>query len=166
MSPFIIPISILFLLVFMVVVYGYIHGGVEKMLENEIQHNDINASKRLETARFIDFFRQVKRVDSLYINEQTNTIQFKKNNRLSDHFNISRIKIVELFFNSKSVITVHQLDKLPLSHETIAFESGDLALMIDANETVLNIIFDGFENYQSFVEYFMNSDLYSNSTDK
>lgn len=154
MSPFIIPLSILFIFILAIFLYGFQKGGIEQMLENEINDNTIDATKRLETARFIDFFNQVKRVDSLYVNEKDYRIQYKKNNRLSDYLYISDIKIVELFFNGSSVESVKTFSGLPLNHETLEFDEGDLALMIDTGQTVLNIIFDEFTSYKQFVEYF------------
>jgi hypothetical protein len=160
MSPFIIPISLLFLFVFSIVLYGHQKGGVEKMLEDEINSNDIDATKRIETARFIDFFHQVKRVDSLYINETTQTIQYKKNNHLSDYFKISHIKIISLFFNSHQVLDVKTFSELPFTSESLDLTNGDIALMVDAGKTVLNIIFDSYKSYELLVKAFsLNQDL-------
>lgn len=71
-------------------IYGYFSGGVEAMLERERNHNTIDASTRYTIKELIDFFGQVKRVDSLYIHQTQ--LQLKTNNRLSEPFNLRDIK--------------------------------------------------------------------------
>jgi len=71
--------------------YGWRSGGVEAMLEKERFDNTIDADERLEIKEMIDFFGQVKRVDSLYFHRATQTLQIKTNNRLSAPMRLGEI---------------------------------------------------------------------------
>ncbi len=71
-------------------IYGYRSGGVEAMLEREKTVNTIEATTRFTIKELIDFFGQLKRIDSLYLNGLT--AQIKTNNRLSDPFSLKQVE--------------------------------------------------------------------------
>lgn len=85
-----ITLGVLGTLIIGFLIYGYRSGGVEAMLERERAFNTIDAKQRYTIKELIDFFGQIKRVDSLYVKGQT--AQLKTNNRLSEPFSLTEIE--------------------------------------------------------------------------
>lgn len=118
MNELLITVLALFFMVALIVLYGFFKGGVDKMLEKERTHNSIDATDQVEVTVFIDFFHQIKRIDSLYFNEPKQMVQFKKNNRLSNPFKWSDLKKVTfktnetILFESKPSDAFSQLDDI------------------------------------------------------
>jgi hypothetical protein len=126
-----IVVIVLLSLVLAIVIYGSIHGGVGKMLEKERQYNTIEADDSVEVTVFIDFFDQVKRVDSLYLNASKNLLQLKKNKRLSEPFKMAEIKKVVFQINDDEVFTSSALEKFEeLSDFLMAQELEDVELIL------------------------------------
>lgn len=92
--------------------YGWRSGGVEAMLERERFDNTIDADERLEIKEMIDFFGQVKRVDSLYFHKATQRLQIKTNNRLSEPLVLADIKELNFLIGDTVAFTqaVHPIN--------------------------------------------------------
>lgn len=139
----------LFGFVGLIVMYGFFKGGTEKMLENELNHNTVDATTRIETTRYIDFFKQVKRVDSIYVNEQTKTLQIKKNNRLSPAFLYSDILSFNVQYND---VLVNEASTTPLFMTQEAkypedVDHVDWSIEFKLPNDTHIILFDSFESF-------------------
>ncbi len=145
---------ILGIIVLLIALYGFIQGGTSGMLEKEMNHNTIDADLRIETTRYIDFFKQVKRVDSIYVHQATKTFQIKKNNRLSKAFNYEDITQIKIEFNDE--IIGHTM-KLPF-FDTKSFifpdemDAGDWSLSITTAEQEFFILFESFMMMRSVMD--------------
>lgn len=106
-----IVVIVLLVLVFIIALYGFMNGGVDEMLKKEREYNTIEATEKVEVTVFIDFFRQIKRIDSLYFNESTKTLQLKKNNHLSEPFKWNDIKKILFQINDDQVFSSSSMDK-------------------------------------------------------
>jgi len=137
-----------------VAIYGYFRGGVDGMLEKEMNHNTIDADQRIETTRYIDFFKQVKRVDSIYINTDSKTLQIKKNNRLSKPFSYQDITAVTLEFND--VVKAHgsfqAWFKLAIEDLPEDVDSGDWSIAIKLGNYEHLIVFDSYASMESVTQ--------------
>lgn len=111
-----ITLGVLGTLIIGFLIYGYRSGGVEVMLVRERTFNTIDASKRYTIKELIDFFGQIKRVDSLYVKDLT--AQIKTNNRLSESFKLTDIERWVLMVGETKVLdhttTSLQFDSTPL----------------------------------------------------
>jgi len=126
-----IVVIVLLSLVLAIVIYGSIRGGVATMLEKERQHNTIDAVESVEVTVFIDFFDQVKRVDSLYLNTSKNLLQLKKNRRLSEPFKWTEIQNITFQINDDEVFASSALEKFEeLSDFLMAQELEDVELIL------------------------------------
>lgn len=141
-------------IVLIIAIYGYLKGGVEGMLEKEINHNTIEADQRLEITRYIDFFKQVKRVDSIYINQSKKTIQIKKNNRLSEPFYLDDLNQFNVEFNGT---ILQKNSRSPWFFwnkdlEPEAVEQGDWAISFSLKTGEYLILFESYEIFKKVVE--------------
>lgn len=154
-----IVIIVLLALVFIIVLYGYFNGGVEGMLEKEREFNTIEATDKVEVTVFIDFFHQIKRVDSLYFNERSQTLQLKKNNHLSDPFKWAEIKKVQFQINDEVIFTSSRIDKFDELNEALSaqdLEDKELNLTLSVETTDHVIAFESPERSLSVVETLRN----------
>lgn len=142
------------LVVTAVAVYGYFRGGVDGMLEKEMNHNTIDADQRIETTRYIDFFKQVKRVDSIYINNDSKTLQIKKNNRLSEPFSYHDIAAVTLEFNDevKAHGSFEAWFKLAIEDWPEDVDSGDWSIAIKLGKKEHLVLFDSYASMESVTQ--------------
>ena len=101
----IIILGFLLVLILGFTLYGWHSGGVEAMLERERFDNTIDADERLEIKTMIDFFGQVKRVDSLYFHKATQRLQIKTNNRLSEPIALADITKLEFLIGDTVAFT-------------------------------------------------------------
>ena len=145
---------LLAVIVSLIAIYGYFKGGVDGMLEKEINHNTIDADQRIETTRYIDFFKQVKRVDSIYVNTSTQTLQIKKNNRLSTPFNYHDIQSVTLEFNDTVKATGHPDGWFQLSIEEWPddLDAGDWSIAITWNGKEQLVLFESYASMESVTQ--------------
>ena len=145
---------LLAVIVSLIAIYGYFKGGVDGMLEKEINHNTIDADQRIETTRYIDFFKQVKRVDSIYVNTSTQTLQIKKNNRLSLPFNYHDIQSVTLEFNDTVKATGHPDGWFQLSIEEWPddLDAGDWSIAITWNGKEQLVLFESYALMESVTQ--------------
>ena len=109
----IIILGFLLVLILGFTLYGWHSGGVEAMLERERFDNTIDADERLEIKTMIDFFGQVKRVDSLYFHKATQRLQIKANNRLSETLVLASITQLDFLIGDTVAFTqaVHPLNE-------------------------------------------------------
>lgn len=133
MNELLISVLALFFIVALIVLYGFLRGGVDKMLKQERSHNTIEATDQVEVTVFIDFFHQIKRIDSLYFNEPKQIVQFKKNNRLSDPFKWSDIKKVTFKTNETILFESNASDAFNQLHDNL--QTAD----IDDQELILEL---------------------------
>ena len=141
-------------IVLLIAIYGYFRGGVDGMLEKEINHNTIEADQRLETTRYIDFFKQVKRVDSIYINRSKKTFQIKKNNRLSEPFFLDDLNQFNVEFNGE---VLQKNNQSPWFHwdqdvEPEVVDQGDWAISFSVKTGEHLILFESYETFKKVVE--------------
>lgn len=130
-------------------IYGLLRGGTEGMLNKEINYNTIDADQRIETTRYIDFFKQVKRVDSIYVNIHTKTLQIKKNNRLSPAFFYSDIVSFNVHYND---VLVSEAFTAPLFMTQEAkypedVDHVDWSIEFKLPNATHIILFDSFEGF-------------------
>jgi hypothetical protein len=154
MNELLIVVAVLFSIVIAVVIYGKIHGGVEAMLDQERTHNTIDADDSLEVTVFIDFFNQIKRIDSLYFNAQTQTLQLKKNRQLSDSFRFFDIEEVRFQINDDVIFKAPVLDafeELVEALESAELDDRELILTLTLKTTVHTIAFESPERCLSVV---------------
>jgi len=133
MIELLIVVIFLLILVSVIAIYGYFQGGVEGMLKKEREFNTIEADEKVEVTVFIDFFKQIKRVDSVYLNTQTKLLQVKKNNHLSDSFHWRDMKSVRFTINEQEIFESADVDRFE------ALKSWLEAQDIDDHELVLEI---------------------------
>lgn len=142
------------IIVFLIALYGYLQGGTSGMLEKEMNHNTIGADLRIETTRYIDFFKQVKRVDSIYIHQATKTLQIKKNNRLSKAFLYSDIQSFSIEYNDH---VWAQLDHppyfdVPLNPPVEDVDAVDWSIAFKLQTSEHIILFDSYEALMRVLE--------------
>src|SRR6056300_1219627 len=138
---------ILGIIVLLIALYGFIQGGTSGMLEKEMNHNTIDADLRIETTRYIDFFKQVKRVDSIYVHQATKTLQIKKNNRLSKPFLYESILKFNVEFNGQTILQnqhapffIMPEENLPEDVDTVDW---GIAFELEKDEHI--ILFDSYD---------------------
>ena len=141
-------------IVSLIAIYGYFRGGVDGMLEKEINHNTIEADQRLETTRYIDFFKQVKRVDSIYINRLKKSFQIKKNNRLSEPFFLDDLSQFGVEFNGEILQKNSQSPWFHWDKELVPedVDDGDWAISFNVNTDEHIILFESYETFKNVVE--------------
>lgn len=128
-------------------VYGLLRGGTDGMLEKEMNHNTIDADLRIETTRYIDFFKQIKRVDSIYVHQASKTFQIKKNNRLSKAFKYSDIQRFNVEYNGQ-IITQNTHAPYFLMHEDNLpddVDAVDWGIAFGLAESEHIILFDSYD---------------------
>lgn len=136
-------------LITMVSIYGALKGGTKGMLEREMNHNTIDADYRIETTRYIDFFKQIKRVDSIYVHRPSKTFQIKKNNRLSAPFTLEDIHHFNIEFNGQ-LITQHihapyfSVQENALPEEV---DAGDWSISFTLKNKDHLILFDSYDAF-------------------
>lgn len=148
MFELLIVASVLIGLVVIIVIYGSLRGGVEGMLEKERNFNTIAATDQVEVTVFIDFFKQIKRIDSLYFNARTKTLQYKKNNHLSLPFTWNDIKEITFQINEDVVFSSAGLEKFTalMDHlKSADLEDKELILMLKLSDLVHTIPFESPE---------------------
>ena len=133
MNELLISILALFFIVTLIALYGFFKGGADKMLEQERTHNTIAATDHVEVTVFIDFFHQIKRVDSLYFNQPKQSVQFKKNNRLSDPFSWSDLR--KVVFKTNETILFESNPSNAFNHLHDILKTAD----IDDQELILEL---------------------------
>lgn len=151
MNPLTVALIALFIIVLMIALVGFLKGGTEGMLEKEINFNTIDADVRIETTRYIDFFKQVKRVDSIYVHQASMTFQIKKNNRLSKAFAYSDIAYFNIEFNGEIIVQ----NKAPMYFSQAHYDqieevdAGDWGITFGINSTEHLIL---FESHAALIE--------------
>jgi hypothetical protein len=155
MNELFIAVLALLLIVAVITLYGFFKGGVDKMLEQERIHNTIDATDQVEVTVFIDFFHQIKRVDSLYFNEPKHILQFKKNNRLSDPFSWSDLKKVTfktnetILFESNPPKAFNQLQDIL---ETADIDDQELILELTTQTNTYIMAFESPERCKNVIK--------------
>lgn len=154
MNELLIAVLALLFIVALIVLYGVLKGGVDKMLEQERSHNTIEATDQVEVTVFIDFFHQIKRVDSLYFNRDRQYLQFKKNNRLSDPFAWSDLKKVTfktnetILFESSFSNAFNQLHDII---QTADIDDQELILELTTQEGIHTMAFESPERCKNVI---------------
>jgi hypothetical protein len=148
MNELLIAVLALLFIVALIVLYGFFRGGVDKMLEQERNHNTIDSTDQVEVTVFIDFFHQIKRVDSLYFNAPKQMIQFKKNNRLSDPFKWSDLKKVTFKTNENILFESNPSNAFKQLHailQTAEIYDQELILELTTQEGIHTMAFESPE---------------------
>ena len=138
---------ILGIIVLLIALYGFIQGGTSGMLEKEMNHNTIDADLRIETTRYIDFFKQVKRVDSIYVHQATKTLQIKKNNRLSKPFLYKGILKFNVEFNGQTILQNQHAPFFIMPEENLPedVDAVDWGIAFELEKDEHIILFDSYD---------------------
>ena len=150
-----IVVVVLMIIVVGIVLYGKVNGGVDAMLDQERTHNTIDSDDSIEVTVFIDFFNQIKRIDSLYFNTEKETLQLKKNRRLSDPFRFFEIEDVRFQINDEVIFKAPVLDafeKLFEALETAELDDRELILTLTLKTTSYTIAFESPERCLNVVK--------------